>query len=178
MDYYGFYTGKCFDAYKYLGAHVRFKETGRGRETVFRTFAPMASRIAVIGEFNDWTESPMEKVYDGNFWEFVSDQAKPGMMYKYRIYDRAGNFVDHCDPYGYGMELRPNTASVIRETDAYRFRDEKWMKGRSDHRAKPLNIYEVHFGSFKKPGEKPDAWYPDPVCEGKRIQLCGDHAAE
>ena len=81
------------------------------------------------------------------------------MMYKYRIYDRAGNFVDHCDPYGYGMELRPNTASVIRETDAYRFRDEKWMKGRSDHRAKPLNIYEVHFGSFKKPGEKPDAWY-------------------
>ena len=159
MDYYGFYTGKCFDAYKYLGAHVRFKETGRGRETVFRTFAPMASRIAVIGEFNDWTESPMEKVYDGNFWEFVSDQAKPGMMYKYRIYDRAGNFVDHCDPYGYGMELRPNTASVIRETDAYRFRDEKWMKGRSDHRAKPLNIYEVHFGSFKKPGEEPDAWY-------------------
>ena len=159
MDYYGFYTGKCFDAYKYLGAHVRFKETGRGRETVFRTFAPMASRIAVIGEFNDWTESPMEKVYDGNFWECVSDQAKPGMMYKYRIYDRAGNFVDHCDPYGYGMELRPNTASVIRETDAYRFRDEKWMKGRSDHRAKPLNIYEVHFGSFKKPGEEPDAWY-------------------
>ena len=159
MDYYGFYTGKCFDAYKYLGAHVRFKETGRGRETVFRTFAPMASRIAVIGEFNDWTESPMEKVYDGNFWEFVSDQAKPGMMYKYRIYDRTGNYVDHCDPYGYGMELRPNTASVIRETDAYRFRDEKWMKGRSDHRAKPLNIYEVHFGSFKKPGEEPDAWY-------------------
>ena len=159
MDYYGFYTGKCFDAYKDLGAHVRFKERGRGRETVFRTFAPMASRIAVIGEFNDWTESPMEKVYDGNFWEFVSDQAKPGMMYKYRIYDRAGNFVDHCDPYGYGMELRPNTASVIRETDAYRFRDEKWMKGRSDHRAKPLNIYEVHFGSFKKPGEEPDAWY-------------------
>ena len=98
MDYYGFYTGKCFDAYKYLGAHVRFKETGRGRETVFRTFAPMASRISVIGEFNDWTESPMEKVYDGNFWEFVSDQAKPGMMYKYRIRDGAQAQYSVCYP--------------------------------------------------------------------------------
>lgn len=158
MDYYGFYTGKCFDAYKYLGAHVRAKTTG-GKETVFRTFAPMASQISVIGEFNGWTESSMEKVYDGNFWEFISDKAKPGMMYKYRIYDRTGNYIDHCDPYGYGMELRPDTASIIRETDTYRFGDGKWMKGRSDQLKKPLNIYEVHFGSFRKPSDEPDAWY-------------------
>lgn len=159
MDYYGFYTGKCFDAYKYLGAHVRAKKTGGGKETVFCTFAPMASRISVIGEFNGWTESPMEKVYDGNFWEFISDKATPGMMYKYRIYDRTGNYIDHCDPYGYGMELRPDTASIIRETDTYRFGDGKWMKGRSDQLKKPLNIYEVHFGSFRKPSDEPDAWY-------------------
>lgn len=158
MDYYGFYTGKCFDAYKYLGAHVRAKTTGE-KETVFRTFAPMASQISVIGEFNGWTESSMEKVYDGNFWEFISDKAKPGMMYKYRIYDRTGNYIDHCDPYGYGMELRPDTASIIRETDTYRFGDGKWMKGRSDQLKKPLNIYEVHFGSFRKPSDEPDAWY-------------------
>ena len=153
MDFYGFYTGKIFDAYKYLGAHVE------GEKTVFRTFAPSASRISVIGEFNQWTESPMEKIHDGNFWEFAADEAKPGMMYKYRIYDKSGKWIDHCDPYGYGMELRPNTASIIRKMDAYRFHDGKLMKNRSDRRKLPLNIYELHFGSFRKPSEEADAWY-------------------
>ena len=101
----------------------------------------------------------MEKVHDGNFWELISKEAKPGMMYKYRIYDRAGNCIDHCDPYGYGMELRPNTASIIRDMDAYKFHDGKWMKKRSDHSDLPLNVYELHFGSFRKPSEEPDAWY-------------------
>ena len=153
MDFYGFYTGKVFDAYKYLGAHV----TKEG--VVFRTFAPSASKISVIGEFNDWEEIPMEKVHDGNFWEFTSKDARAGMMYKYRIYDQAGRFIDHCDPYGYGMELRPNTASIIREMDTYRFRDSSWMRKRTDRRREPLNIYEVHLGSFRKPSDEPDAWY-------------------
>ena len=159
MDFYGFYTGKIFDAYKYLGVHISRGENGKVEEVVFRTFAPSASRISVIGEFNGWTETPMEKVHDGNFWEMISKEAKPGMMYKYRIYDRAGNCIDHCDPYGYGMELRPNTASIIRDMDAYKFHDGKWMKKRSDHSELPLNVYELHFGSFRKPSEEPDAWY-------------------
>lgn len=159
MDFYGFYTGKIFDAYKYLGAHINRGKSGKAEEVVFHTFAPSASRISVIGEFNGWTETPMEKVHDGNFWELISKEAKPGMMYKYRIYDRAGNCIDHCDPYGYGMELRPNTASIIRDMDAYKFHDGKWMKKRSDHSDLPLNVYELHFGSFRKPSEEPDAWY-------------------
>lgn len=159
MDFYGFYTGKIFDAYKYLGAHINREKGGKVEEVIFRTFAPSASRISVIGEFNGWTETPMEKVHDGNFWELISKEAKPGMMYKYRIYDRAGNCIDHCDPYGYGMELRPNTASIIRDMDAYKFHDGKWMKKRSDHSKLPLNVYELHFGSFRKPSEEPDAWY-------------------
>ena len=159
MDFYGFYTGKIFDAYKYLGAHFNREKGGKVEEVIFRTFAPSASRISVIGEFNGWTETPMEKVHDGNFWEMISKEAKPGMMYKYRIYDRAGNCIDHCDPYGYGMELRPNTASIIRDMDAYKFHDGKWMKKRSDHSKLPLNVYELHFGSFRKPSEESDAWY-------------------
>ena len=159
MDFYGFYTGKIFDAYKYLGAHINRGENGKVEEVVFRTFAPSASRISVIGEFNGWMETPMEKVHDGNFWEMISKEAKPGMMYKYRIYDCAGNCIDHCDPYGYGMELRPNTASIIRDMDAYKFHDGKWMKKRSDHSELPLNVYELHLGSFRKPSEEPDAWY-------------------
>lgn len=153
MDFYGFYTGRIFDAYQYLGAHT--DPSG----TVFRTFAPYAEKISVIGEFNDWKEEEMKKVYDGNFWEFTSADAKPGMMYKYRIYGHSGRCIDHCDPYGYGMELRPDSASIIRDMNKYRFHDEKWMKKRSDHKNLPLNIYEIHMGSFRKPSGEPDDWY-------------------
>lgn len=153
MDFYGFYTGKCFDAYQYLGAHL--EDNG----VTFRTFAPAASRISLIGEFNCWQETPMYKVSDGNFWECHVEGAKAGMMYKYRIYDRDQRSVDHCDPYGYGMELRPNTASYICDLTQYQFQDSVWMRSRSDCKKKPLNIYEIHFGSFYKPSERADDWY-------------------
>ncbi|MBQ2901414.1 MAG: 1,4-alpha-glucan branching protein GlgB [Agathobacter sp.] len=153
MDFYGFYTGKIFDAHKYLGAHV---EPDGG--VVFRTFAPNAVGISLIGEFNGWQEQKMNRVHDGNFWEIKVAEAKAGMMYKYRIYGRDGRCLDHCDPYGFGMELRPNNASIIREM-RYVFSDDAWMAKRSDCKDKPLNIYEVHFGSFRKPSEESDAWY-------------------
>ena len=153
MDFYGFYTGKIFDAYKYLGAHVEEKGV------TFRTFAPSASRITLIGEFNDWQEWEMNKVSDGNFWECYIPQAKAGQMYKYKIYDRNGNPVDHCDPYGFGMELHPGSASIIRDMSKYKFKDSQWLQSRSDCRKKPLNIYEIHFGSFRKPSDKADDWY-------------------
>ncbi len=153
MDFYGFYTGKIFDAHQFLGAHL----TGQG--TVFRTFAPGASRVALIGEFNGWQESEMMQVHDGHFWECQIENAAAGMMYKYRIYTKDGRCTDHCDPYGYGMELRPASASFIRDMDAYKFNDRKWMQSRSDCKNKPLNIYEIHMGSFRKPSQQPDDWY-------------------
>ncbi len=152
MDFYGFYTGQVFDAYQYLGAH----RSGNG--FVFRTFAPSASRIALIGEFSQWQEVPMQKIHDGNFWECFVEDAQPGMMYKYRIYRRDGGFMDHCDPYGFGMELRPNSASILRDL-SYTFHDEGWMRRRTDGKSGPLNIFEVHFGSFQKPSDWADAWY-------------------
>lgn len=153
MNYYGFYTGEIFDAYQYLGAHLT--ENG----TVFRTFAPSAERISVIGEFNDWQETPMEKTYDGNFWECHIDQAKEGMKYKYRIYRRDQTFVDHCDPYGFFMELRPNAASIICPLDSYHFDDSEWVKNRTDCKNTPLNIYEIHFGSWRKKSNEQEGWY-------------------
>ena len=62
MDFYGFYVGEEFEAYEFLGAHVE------GEVCVFRTFAPGARRIWVIGEFNDWKGTDMYKIHDGNFW--------------------------------------------------------------------------------------------------------------
>ena len=153
MDFHGFYTGKIFDAYQYLGAHI----TDAG--VVFRTFAPGAQKVSLIGECSQWREFDMNRVYDGNFWERYVDSVKPGSMYKYRIYEKSGSCVDHCDPYGFGMELRPNSASIVRDLNSYQFHDSAWMLSRSDCKNRPLNIYELHFGSFRKPSERADDWY-------------------
>ena len=153
MDFHGFYTGKVFDAYQYLGAHI----TDSG--VVFRTFAPGAQKVSLIGECSQWREYEMNRVYDGNFWECYVDGASAGSMYKYRIYEKNGGCMDHCGPYGFGMELRPNSASIVRDMNSYQFHDSAWMLSRSDCKNRPLNIYELHFGSFRKPSERADDWY-------------------
>ena len=153
MDYSAFYAGRLFDAYRFLGAHVT--ESG----TVFRTFAPAAEAVSVIGEFNGWQETPMKRIYDGNFWECEIENASAGMMYKFRIFRKDRSFLDHCDPYGFFAELRPNTASILQDLNGYEFGDAEWMDNRTDCKNRPMNIYELHFGSWRKPEDRPDAWY-------------------
>ena len=159
MDIYGFYKGEVFNAYEYLGVH--FSKNG----PVFRTYAPNASKVSVIGDFSQWKDVPMNRVEDGRFFELEYPKAKEGMRYKYRIYDREGNFIDHCDPYGYSMEVRPGTCSVIKKIDDYKFNDTKWMNQRTDCRDKAMNIYEVHLGSWKRKPESQrtkediEGWY-------------------
>ena len=153
MDMYGFYTGQEFEAYKTQGAHL---ENGGVR---FCTFAPAARKVAVIGEFNNWQEWYMNKINDGNFYEAFIPEAKEGQMYKYRIYTSDTVFVDHCDPYGFGMELRPASASIIRSLNAYTFQDEAWMSVQKNDYTKPLNIYEVHAGSWKTNEEDENGWF-------------------
>lgn len=144
MNFYNFYTGNEFAAYEYLGAHVH--EQG----TTFRTFAPNARAISVIGDFNGWQETPMGKIYDGNFWECSVPNAASGMRYKFRIYSQDGKYIDHCDPYAFGSELRPNTASVIRKLSDYQFADSAWLEKRNLHYDDALNMYELHFGSWRR----------------------------
>ena len=153
MDIYGFYTGKIFDAYDFLGCHLD------GNRGYFRTYAPNASRVTVIGEFTGWKDYEMNRIHDGKFWELVTDGVEDGMMYKYRIYGRDGSVTEHCDPYGFGMELRPDSASIVRDMNRYVFHDTKWMRDRSDCRRGPLNIYEIHAGSWKTNPENENGWY-------------------
>ncbi len=153
MDMYGFYTGKILNAYEYLGAHVA--ENG----TIFRVFAPNAVKVSIIGDFNNWNETPMRKIYDGNFYDCNIPEAQAGMLYKIRIYEKSGRFIDHCDPYGYGMELRPANASIIRDMKKYKFTDDAWLKSRTDGKDGAVNIYEVHLGSWKTNPEDENGWY-------------------
>lgn len=143
MDFQKFYMGEIYDAYAYLGAHL--EEGG----VVFRTFAPAAEKVTVIGEFNGWQETEMRQTEHEQFWQVFVPGAKEGQMYKYVIY-HGGNRVEHCDPYGFGMELRPNFASIIRDLDAYAFRDSAWMERRTRNFDRPLNIYELHLGSWRR----------------------------
>ena len=153
MDIYGFYTGKIFDAYDFLGCHLD------GNRGYFRTYAPNASRVTVIGEFTGWKDYEMNRIHDGKFWELITDGVEDGMMYKYRIYGRDGSVTEHYDPYGFGMELRPDSASIVRDMNRYVFHDTKWMRDRSDCRRGPLNIYEIHAGSWKTNLENENGWY-------------------
>lgn len=147
MDMYGFYTGQIMNAHEYLGAHL----TAEG--AVFRTFAPGAQWANLLLEGR---EVPMQKVHDGNFYEVEVPGVAPGARYEYRIYRRDGGCTDHCDPYGFAMELRPAHRSIVSDPAAYTFDDAAWMGRRSERFEEPLNIYEMHLGSWKKPEA---GWY-------------------
>lgn len=143
MDIKSFYGGWNFEIYEYLGVHRM------SNGFVFRVYAPEAERVTLIGDFNNWNEYEMMEVCDWRFFECFVDNAKPGMEYLFRIYDKNGKCVDHCDPYGYGMELRPGHNSIIRDLSEYRFNDGEWMAKRTNCMNAPLNVYEVHLGSWK-----------------------------
>ena len=140
--------GKEFEAYTYLGAHVDSSGVW------FRTFAPLAKNVSIIGDFNDWIPQQMEHVYNNDFWQIHIDAALPGQMYKLQIEQEDGKIVEHADPYGFYAQLRPESASIIRDLNDYSFCDDGWKPDTTR-----MNIYEIHFGSWKKPGIQEDEWY-------------------
>lgn len=148
---YLFHEGTNYRAYEYLGAHRE------GDGYVFRVWAPGADRVSVCGDFNGWSDGDaMQRVTDGGVWEtyLPGDRAVAGSRYKYRIV-AGGRVLLKADPYGFAAECPPATASVLTEPTAYRWRDADWMEYRKntmgkDAYAQPLNIYELHLGSWKR----------------------------
>lgn len=155
MNIQDFYIGKSFDAYEFFGAHKI------GDKILFRVYAPNAAKVSLVGEFNDWQEEAMEQQHQSGIYSITSEKARVGMMYKYCIHTREGQVVYHCDPYGFAMELRPNTASYIVDLDEYKFNDDEWMNNRDKCYNKPLNIYEIHMGSWmtRKDKDINNGWY-------------------
>ena len=123
MNIQDFYIGKSFDAYEFFGAHKI------GNKILFRVYAPNAAKVSLVGEFNDWQEEEMEQQYQSGIYSITSENARVGMMYKYCIHTRDGQVVYHCDPYGFAMELRPNSASYIVDLEEYKFNDETYNNG-------------------------------------------------
>ncbi|MCD8301192.1 MAG: 1,4-alpha-glucan branching protein GlgB [Clostridiales bacterium] len=149
-DMYLFGTGVHYDIYKKLGAHP---EENGGVD--FAVWAPNAEKVWVIGEFNNWDETAdlMERLEPNGIWELCVPEAKLGDMYKYLILTKDGRKLYKADPYANYAEVRPGTASRIADILKIKWSDDKWMKSRAEVEnvyEQPMNIYEVHPGSWKR----------------------------
>lgn len=142
-----FYTGTSFDAHSFFGAHE--KEKGG---FVFRVFAPGAERVELIGDWNGWNGASMERD-TGGIWSTEAEEAQAGQLYKFRIYQKDGRVLDKADPYAFAAELRPLTASRLVGKSHFRFSDEEWMRNRGLRYDLPMNIYEMHLGSWRRKPE-------------------------
>lgn len=145
---YVFHQGKNFKAQEFLGAHK--VEDGK---YVFRVWAPNAESVFVTGAFNGWSEdaAPMYRLNDGGVWEAYVEGVNNYDSYKFIIYTETGRKLYKADPYAIHAETRPGTASKIFEGN-YKWNDSAWLKKRkaTSVYSSPVNIYEVHLGSWKR----------------------------
>ncbi len=146
---YLFNRGINYESYRMLGAHRM--EDGSGYR--FAVWAPNAKSVSVVCDSNGWDRgaSPMIFHKDAGIWECCLPQVKPGENYKYSIETQTGEILLKADPYAFEAEVRPDTASVTADL-SYRWRDKKWIAEREKISLydKPMNIYEMHFGSWKQ----------------------------
>lgn len=145
---YLFYQGKNSEAYKFFGVHSA--ENNNSKCHCFRVWAPNAKNVSVVGDFNKWDRNAnyMEKIADGVWETFISGLSQFD-SYKYCIETPKGKFLLKTDPYAHHFETRPGTASKIYEC-SYKWTDEKWISEKSKRiiYKSPVNIYEVHLGSW------------------------------
>jgi len=147
-------SGKHYNIYQKLGAHIVEHQGTRG--TYFATWAPNAAYISVVGNFNGWDKDShaMHPRWDGSgVWELFIPGVAHGEAYKYFIRSNNGYEVEKGDPYARFWETPPNTASIIWESQ-FKWSDAKWMKSRKDPLSKPVSIYEVHLGSWRRKHEE------------------------
>lgn len=147
-----FYNGVSTEAHKIYGAHINKEKGG----TTFTVYAPKAKSIEIIGDFNNWNgeNHVMKKIDSKGSYSLYIPEAKVNQMYKYRIYTSNNLVLDKSDPYAFYSEVRPNTASIIADMDNFNFTDNEWMYKRTKNFNSPLNIYEMHLGSWRKPSDK------------------------
>ncbi|MCQ2081392.1 MAG: 1,4-alpha-glucan branching protein GlgB [Lachnospiraceae bacterium] len=151
-DQYLFGQGIHYDIYKKLGAHLSCENGVEG--VFFGVWAPNASAVYVIGDFNNWDESatPLTKLGPGGIHTVFVPNAKENDYYKYLIYTSSGDKLYKTDPFGNYQELRPGTASRIVDLEKFTWDDATWMKEREgmDPNHSPLAIYECHIGSWMR----------------------------
>ena len=148
LPVYLFHEGKNYEAYRFFGVHKIKKGT-----YAFRVWAPHAVGVAVAGDFNDWSETanPMTPIAP-EIWEAVVDGVSKYDCYKYAIQTTDGRLLMKADPYAVHQETRPGTASKVYDLPSYKWTDSDWFARQKEVSVldKPVNIYEIHFGSWKQ----------------------------
>ena len=158
LPVYLFKQGNNCEAYRYFGAHLETRAGEPG--VVFRVWAPHAVAISVVGDFNSWKPGshPMHKVDGDSVWELFIPGMKEFDVYKYCVTTRAGDLVYKADPYAFHAETRPSNGSKVYDISGFAWHDEAWQAAqkKADVINGPMNIYEMHVGSWKmKEGNKP-----------------------
>ena len=162
MDRYLYGEGTHYEIYEKLGAHPR---NYKGKDGMyFAVWAPHAASVSLVGDFNNWDpeSSPMKQLETSGIYEIFVPGLGSGELYKYAITTSGGKVLFKADPYAFGAEYRPGTASVTWDISGFKWKDDTWMKKRKeqDILTSPLSIYEVHLGSWKKQDrEEKDGYY-------------------
>ncbi len=169
---YDFLCGQTIEAYKYFGAHFTkweieedidvpskkdpnlFKKQKHKRMidgVVFRLYAPMASDVSVIGDWNNWDvgANKMYKIDDCGVWELFIPNLHNYSSYKFHFKDANGNYVDKADPYAFFSEYRPGTCSRLFNIEGFIWHDRPFLNQRNRNFDQPMSIYEMHLGSWK-----------------------------
>lgn len=148
-----FNAGIHYMIYEKLGAHPM--KIGDTEGTYFAVWAPNALRVSVVGDFNGWDGRvhQMRRLWESGIFELFLPGVKVGDCYKFEVKAKGGLTFMKADPYGFGAELRPGSASIVRNIEGFAWKDGKWIKNRLAQQAqdKPMSVYEVYLGSFDKP---------------------------
>lgn len=169
-DIHLFGTGMWQRAWEKMGAHKDAQANSEG--WLFRVWAPQVSSVHVVGDFNGWnpTATPLTRAANSDIWETFVPGLEQGSLYKYVIETDAGELLWKADPFGFYAETCPGTASKLWDLGGYAWKDATWLNHRAerDIMKSPLNIYEVHLGSWKRHGNEPqgepreDGTWPGP----------------
>ncbi|MDX1965051.1 MAG: 1,4-alpha-glucan branching protein GlgB [Pirellulales bacterium] len=166
--------GTHWRSYEHLGAQIRTRQGVAGVN--FAVWAPNAQGVSVVGDFNEWNgrRHPMRKHANG-FWELFIPGLAAGTIYKYRV-KTAHDESDRCDPYGFAAEVPPLTASKVADLNTYQWNDSRWLAERERRQGldAPMNIYEVHLGSWKRPGENPTGYLDYRELARQLVEYCNE----
>ncbi len=146
-----FNAGIHYTIYEKLGAHYMTVDGIQG--TFFAVWAPNAVRVSVVGDFNHWDGRihQMKRNENGGIFEIFIPDVKPGECYKFELKVKGGLTFLKADPYAAGQQMRPESASIVRDTQ-YKWNDQKWMDERKKRQSEnsPVSVYELYLGSFKR----------------------------
>lgn len=160
FDRYLIGEGRHHDLYNRLGAQLRVVNGVQGVN--FAVWAPNAQAIQVVGDFNGWDgrQHAARQLPGLGLWELFVPGAKPGQRYKFRVHSEHGQWMDKCDPWAFASELPPLTANIISDIGSYQWSDGEWMQQRAefDPMHAPMNVYEVHLGSWQKGPGRTHGW--------------------